>query len=121
VTDHRKEKTQISISRRNLFTIASGVLLSAVLSAGGLDAQQKGKKAFAFKGKVEKVDQNAKTLTVANENIPGWMMAMTMTYGVDKDTVLKDVKTGDQITATVYEGDFKKLYDVKVVPPEKKK
>jgi hypothetical protein len=39
---------------------------------------------------------------------------------VDKDSVLKEVKAGDQITATVYEGDFKTLYNVKVVPPAKK-
>ena len=30
------------------------------------------------------------------------------------------VKVGDQITAKVYEGDFKKLYDVQVVPPKSK-
>ena len=110
----------MSISRRHLLIVVSGVLclsLTAPLSV----AQQKGKKEYAFKGKVEKVDQDAKTLTVSNEDIPGWMMAMTMTYGVDKETVLKEVKAGDQITATVYEGDVKTLYNVKVVPPEKKK
>jgi hypothetical protein len=32
--------------------------------------------------------------------------------------VLKTVKPGDRVTAKVYEGDFKVLYDVKVVPPE---
>jgi len=106
------------ISRRQLLMFASGLLCVGL--ALPLAAQPKDKKAYAFKGKVEKVDQSAKTLTVANENIPGWMMAMTMTYGVDKDAVLKQVKAGDQITATVYEGDVKTLYNVKVVPPEKK-
>lgn len=108
------------ISRRYLLVFIAG-LLCVGLAASFATAQQKGKKEYAFKGKVEKVDQEAKTLTVANEDIPGWMMAMTMTYGVDKDTVLKAVKAGDQITATVYEGDTKTLYNVKVVPPEKKK
>jgi hypothetical protein len=40
---------------------------------------------------------------------------------VDKPAVLTQVKAGDQITATVYEGDTNTLYDVKVVPPDKKK
>ena len=110
----------MNISRRSLLMLVSGVV-GVGLAAPFALAQQKGKKEYAFKGKVEKVDQDAKKLTVANEDIPGWMMAMTMSYGVDKESVLKEVKAGDQITATVYEGDVKTLYNVKVVPPEKKK
>jgi Cu/Ag efflux protein CusF len=80
---------------------------------------QQGKKEFAFKGTVEKVDANTKSITVKNENIPGWMNSMSMPYTVDKPEVLKNVKAGDQITAKVYEGDFKVLYDLKVAPPKK--
>ncbi len=50
------------------------------------------KKEHAFKGKVEKVDEKGKMVTVNNENIPGWMMSMTMTYKVDKEAVLKDAE-----------------------------
>jgi Cu/Ag efflux protein CusF len=59
-------------------------------------------------------------MAVNGENVQGWMPAMTMTYGVDKEDVVTHVKVGDQITAKVYEGDFKTLYDVKVVPPKDK-
>ena len=76
-----------------------------------------GKKEFTFHGKVEKVDASARTLAVNNEAIPGWMNSMTMTYTVDKPDVVKNIKAGDQIMAKVYEGDFKTLYEVKVVPP----
>ena len=79
-----------------------------------------GKKDHAFKGKVEKVDAKTKMVTVNNESIPGWMNSMTMAYKVDKDAALKDLKAGDQITATVYDGDFQTLYNVKVAPPAKK-
>jgi Cu/Ag efflux protein CusF len=80
-------------------------------------AQQTGKKEYAFKGKIEKVDAKANSLSVNGEKVDGWMGAMTMTYKVDKPDVLKNLKVGDQITAKVYEGDFMTLYDVKVVPP----
>lgn len=105
---------------RRRFVLLAGVLMCALVAVPSM-AQQSGKKAYVFKGKVEKIDEKTKMLTVANEDVPGWMMAMTMAYGVDKDAVLKQVKVGDQITATVYDGDFKTLYNVKVVPPEKKK
>ena len=79
-----------------------------------------GKKEHAFKGKVEKVDEKTKMITVNNENIPGWMMSMTMMYKVDKPDALKGLKAGDNITATVYDGDFQTLYNVKLAPPPKK-
>ncbi len=91
-----------------------GVLLCLLVST--MQAQPKGKKSYAFRGKVEKVDTVTKRLTVANEKVEGWMDAMTMAYSVDKaDDVVKRVKAGDQITATVYDGDSM-LYDVQVVP-----
>jgi Cu/Ag efflux protein CusF len=73
-----------------------------------------------FKGRVQTVDPAAKTLTVTNENVEGWMMPMTMTYGTDKPEVFATVKPGDTITATVYDGDFKTLYNVQVVDGDSK-
>jgi len=78
------------------------------------------RKEHAFKGKVESVNEKGKMITVNNENIPGWMPSMTMTYKVDKEAVLKTVKAGDSITATVYDGDLQTLYNIKVAPPAKK-
>jgi Cu/Ag efflux protein CusF len=73
-------------------------------------------KEHVFRGKVERVDTTAKTLTVAGENVEGWMGAMTMTYSADKPDVVDKVKAGDQITARVVDGDFSTLHDVQVVP-----
>ena len=92
-----------------------GVMLCLLVSVA--NAQPKGKKEYAFRGKVEKVDASAKSLTVNHGKIEGWMGAMTMAYKVDKaDDVLKKVKAGDEITAKVYDGDFM-LYNVQVVAP----
>jgi Cu/Ag efflux protein CusF len=83
-------------------------------------AQEKAKdtkaKSYTFHGKVEAV--TAKGLTVNGEEVKGWMGAMTMNYPVDKPEVLKTVKVGDQISATVFQGDMT-LHNVEVVPPDK--
>jgi Cu/Ag efflux protein CusF len=96
-------------------------MLAPLLTQQVMHAQPKGKKSYTFRGKVEKVDTATNRLTVSNEKIEGWMDAMTMQYAVDKAAeVVKRVKAGDQITATVYDGDFT-LYNVQVVPPGPKK
>src|SRR5437762_4315957 len=91
-----------------------GLLACLFMTTFTLYAQQDGKKAHQFKGKVQKVDPTAKTLTVDGENVEGWMASMTMTYHVDKPEILSQLKPGETITATVYDGDFGMLYGVKV-------
>ena len=98
--------------------LTGALFLSVALHAQNPPADRK---EHAFKGKVEKVDEKTKMITVNNENIPGWMMSMTTAYKVDKPEALKGVKAGDNITAKVYDGDFQTLYDVKVAPPPAKK
>ena len=106
---------------RRITTILLAAICAFAISASA-QTPPAGKKDHAFKGKVEKVDPKTKMVTVNNENIPGWMMSMTMTYKVDKpsEAALANLKPGDQITATVYEGDFQTLYGIKIVPPAKK-
>jgi Cu/Ag efflux protein CusF len=97
----------------------AGMVISLFLSYGyaGQNKNAAGKKEYTFRGKVEKIDVNSKTMTVNGQKVEGWMGAMTMSYMPDKADVLKNLKVGDEITAKVYEGDFRTLYDVKVVPP----
>ena len=74
------------------------------------------KKSYTFHGKVEVVDASENTLQVNNEKIDGWMVAMSMVYKVDDPAIVKKIKAGDQIVATVYEGDYAILHKVQVVP-----
>src|SRR5579872_3965558 len=97
-------------------------ILAAALALTGLlavntTAQDKAKgKGRTFHGKVEAVTD--KGLTVNGEKVQGWMDAMTMSYPVDKPEVLKKIKVGDTIMATVYKGETT-LHDVMVIPPGK--
>lgn len=99
---------------RKTAVMALAILLAVTLALG-----QNAKKSYVFKGTVTDVEASSKKLVVANENIPGWMAAMTMNYEVDDPGVLKTLKKGDRIEATVYDGDTK-LYKVKVVAQPKK-
>jgi len=99
--------------------ILAAVLALVCLFAVNSFAQDKAKgkaKSYTFHGKVTAVTE--KGLTVNGEKVEGWMDAMTMTYPVDKPDVLKMVKVGDQIMATVYEGDMT-LHQVMTMPPDK--
>ena len=92
------------------------VLAVAALLAGVcLGQAASNKKSYVFHGKVESVDQNAKSLKVNGEEVKGWMAAMIMDYKVDDAAVLQKVKPGDQIMATVYDGDLV-LHKVEVMP-----
>lgn len=76
------------------------------------------KKEYAFAGKVEAVDAKAGKVTVNHGKVEGWMDAMTMAFAVDKPEVLKKIKVGDQIRATVFDGDMM-LHNLRVVQPRK--
>ena len=95
----------------------TAVILFLVLSVAFAQAPSK-KKAHAFRGKIEQVNASTKSLTVNHEKVEGWMDAMTMTYAVDKESILKELKPGDQIKATVYDDDFT-LYEIQKDPPKK--
>ena len=95
-----------------------GLMLGVFLSSGYAQQDKKApaanKKEHVFKGKVEKIDLSNKSFVVNGEKVEGWMGAMTMSYAPDKEDVLKKLKVGDQITAKVYDDDFKVLHDVQV-------
>jgi Cu/Ag efflux protein CusF len=97
--------------RRILSLLAAAVLL-AVICFGQAD-----KKSYTFHGKVESVDESGKSMKVNGEEVKGWMGAMTMDYKVDDPSVLKKVKAGDRIMATVYDGDYV-LHKVQVMPAQ---
>jgi Cu/Ag efflux protein CusF len=70
---------------------------------------------FAFTGVVQSVDTTTGIVSVANDEIPGWMMAMTMNYYLEPPDAIATLEAGDRITATVYSGDVQHLYDVQRV------
>jgi protein SCO1/2 len=58
-------------------------------------------KRYELSGKVVAVDEESRRLTVAHDDIPGFMVAMTMPFTVNDDWVYQTVTPGDEIEATL--------------------
>jgi len=54
---------------------------------------------FPFKGKVVSVNKNSKKATIAHEEIPGYMGAMTMEFPIHEDWVWNDLAPGSEVHA----------------------
>jgi protein SCO1 len=73
---------------------------------------------YELKGRVESLDFNGKRLTVAHEAIKGYMEAMTMSFPVADENVLRELKSGDQVQAILIDDSStsrKWLEDIKVI------
>ena len=103
------------MTRRAFSTTASAAVLPSLLSLSAILLRAQGaKKSYTFHGKIESLDAASKSMTVNGDKVEGWMDAMTMKYEVDNADVFKTAKVGDNIEATVHDGDYK-LYKVHVV------
>jgi Cu/Ag efflux protein CusF len=100
---------------KKVYRVFTLFAVAALINAVCLAQSAPNKKTYTFHGKVESVDASGQSLRVNGEEVKGWMAAMTMDYKVDDSTVLKKVKPGDQIMATVYDGDLV-LHKVQVMP-----
>jgi len=60
---------------------------------------------YAAQGVVEKIADDKKTVSIQNDDIPGYMKAMTMDYKVNRPSELSGIKPGDKITFTLEASD----------------
>jgi protein SCO1/2 len=84
--------------------LLSLLLLAALVApACKREAAPAGAQRYPLKGKVVEVDTTRRTITIAHEDIPGFMPAMTMPFVVlEKDAaLLGGVGPNDEITATL--------------------
>jgi protein SCO1/2 len=64
----------------------------------GSDAKEK---TYDIKGKVVSINLQEKEVTLAHEDIPGVMKAMTMPFAVADVKVLEGLKAGDNVKGTL--------------------
>jgi protein SCO1/2 len=89
---------------------AAFALLFLIAAFGGCRPSQKN---YALRGRV--VAKNADQLTVNQEDIPGFMPAMTMPYPVKDTEALEKIQPGDAITANLVVNKDKSYWLDKVV------
>ena len=76
----------------------AALLIACLWGAAGC---QSSTKHYTLTGQVLAKNESAGQLSVDNDNIPGFMPAMTMTYPVKDPQGLQQVQPGDRITADV--------------------
>ena len=79
-----------------LLLTAIGNSISAAPSAGDPNA-----KSYAAQGVVEQIAPDRSTVTIHHQNIPGYMMEMTMDFPVQSTNELNGISPGDKITFTL--------------------
>ena len=95
---------------------AIATLVAAILTAAlCLGQAPAARKSYTFHGKVVSVNKDTQRVTVNGEKVDGWMAAMTMNYQVDDPSLFTKLKPGDQIAATVFDGDHV-LHYVRLAP-----
>jgi protein SCO1/2 len=77
------------------------LLLPLVFSCGKKEQQESDLRTFTLRGEVVAIDPSKTAITIAHEEVPGYMMAMTMPFTIKDPSLLAGVEVGDSITGTL--------------------
>ncbi len=79
--------------------VLGALALFALVGCKSPGEQTAGAKRYALKGTVVSVNAGAKSASIDTEEIPGFMMPMTMDYDVHDAAALAKLKPKDKVTA----------------------
>jgi protein SCO1/2 len=85
--------------RNAFFLLLIAILISACQQPAANNSNSSTAKRYPFTGKVVSVNKAAKKATIAHEDIPGYMEAMTMEFPIHEDWVWNDLTPGSEIHA----------------------
>ena len=80
--------------------VLAGIMI-LVEGCGGGKQREVDVKTFPIRGVVVSVDRQEKRIMIAHEEIPNYMMAMTMPFKVKDTTLLTAVRSGDSVEGTL--------------------
>ncbi len=106
ISTHRTSSAAFVIVSALLFTAAAAPACSRQEpSGGGAVASAAPSATYTTRGKVRAIGEKKDNITIAHEDIPGYMKAMTMMFEVAKPELLRDVKVDDPVTFTFSDRD----------------
>lgn len=93
------------------------VLFVTVVVIGGACRPRRSanEKRYPLKGKVLSVEKAERTATIAHQEVPGYMPAMTMPFKIKNDADLEMLKPGDEITATLVVDDLSSWIEIMTI------
>jgi protein SCO1/2 len=104
----------MSINKISTSILVLGAVVISLATLAGCHRRSANEKRYDLKGKVVAVEKDKRLVTVAHEEIKGYMPGMTMPYTIKEDWPFEiPLVPGDQITATlVIDGSTSWLEDV---------
>lgn len=95
------------IKTRSSLALVTLLFVSAVLIPSACRPRRSvNEKRYPIKGKVVAVSPTEHTITIAHEDIAGYMPGMTMPFKIKNEADLQMVKPGDQLTGTLVVDDL---------------
>lgn len=77
------------------------LILIAAAGCHSRHADEPAVRRYEVKGRIESIDLNRQRVTINHEEIKGYMDAMTMSFAVKDERMLRELKSGDQVRATL--------------------
>ena len=103
-------KARLSIAFSFLLLLSIALIISACGPRRSANERR-----YPLKGKVVAVDAGDHTVTIAHEDIAGYMPAMTMPFKLKNDADLEMVKPGDQVTGTLVVDDLSSWVEISAI------
>ncbi|MDI1482504.1 copper-binding protein [Polyangium sp. y55x31] len=105
ISSHRTSPTVLLTIAAVLLAAAPACSRSQEPSGGGAVPTAAPSATYSTRGKVRAIGEKKDNITIAHEDIPGYMKAMTMMFEVAKPELLRDVKVGDDVSFTFSDRD----------------
>lgn len=100
------------ISTRSSLVIVILLFVSILFPSACRPRRSANEKRYPIKGKVVAVNPDDHTITLAHEDIVGYMPGMTMPFKIKSEADLQMIKPGDQLTGTLVVDDLSSWIEV---------